>query len=116
MKNAFTQREKKTVEMMIRLYCRHHYDNHFLCSDCIDLHQYAQERIDRCVFGSHKPACSECPVHCYKLDYREKIRKVMKFAGPKMIFSHPILAMTHMVSKRRSMKIILNQQPIKTNR
>jgi hypothetical protein len=32
---------------------------------------------------------------------REKIKTVMRFAGPKMIFRHPILGIRHLIDKRR---------------
>ena len=33
-----------------------------------------------------KTFCSNCRAHCYRLEMREEIRKVMRFSGPRMIF------------------------------
>ena len=33
-----------------------------------------------------KTFCSNCKVHCYKPEMRKKIRAVMRFSGPRMIF------------------------------
>jgi aldehyde:ferredoxin oxidoreductase len=33
------------------------------------LFAYAQKRLDKCVFGE-KPACKQCPVHCYQSETR----------------------------------------------
>ena len=50
---------------------------------------YAQKRLDKCVFGEEKPACKQCPVHCYQPAKREEMKQIMRWAGPRM---HPILA------------------------
>ena len=44
-----------------------------------------------------KKFCSCCKVHCYKSGMREKIREVMRFSGPRLIFYHPIMAVRHIV-------------------
>lgn len=96
------EEEKKTVEAMIRLYCLKYEKNHELCKDCRELIEYANARLDRCKFGNRKTTCQKCPVHCYRKDMREKIRKVMKFAGPRMILYHPIMAIKHLVRTLKS--------------
>ena len=40
--------------------------------------QSADARLDRCPFRDEKPTCSNCLVHCYKPDMRERIREVMR--------------------------------------
>ena len=66
MKVSRIAHEKKTVELMIRLYCRKKEKNKILCTDCKELLRYAHARLDRCPFGEKKGACKECTVHCYK--------------------------------------------------
>lgn len=90
------EEEKKTVEAMIRLYCLKYEKNKGLCNDCLELIEYANARLDRCKFRNNKTTCQKCPVHCYRKDMRDKIRKVMKFAGPRMILYHPIMAIKHL--------------------
>jgi hypothetical protein len=95
------EREKVTVRHMIRLYCHHHHHPEGnLCEDCQGLLEYAHQRVDKCIFGEDKPVCAECKVHCYKKDMREKVREVMRFSGPRMIFRHPVLAIMHLYDKR----------------
>jgi len=90
-------REKRTIEAMIALYCR---DNHrtttALCQDCTALLEYARLRLDKCPFGEDKPTCANCPIHCYKPDMREKIKRVMRYSGPRMLLRHPALAIGHL--------------------
>ena len=89
-------RGKKTVEAMIRMYCRgFHSGGSSLCPDCEGLMSYASERLDRCPFQEGKTACVKCPVHCYKPAMREKIRKVMRYAGPRMLWRQPVYALFH---------------------
>ena len=48
--------------------------------------------------------CSNCKVHCYKPEMREKIREVMRFSGPRMILYHPIMAIRHVIESRKEKK------------
>ena len=91
------EKEKKTVGLMIRLYCQHFEKNDTICSNCAELLKYAERRLERCKFGEKKPTCKQCPVHCYKPDMREHMRRVMRWAGPRMIFYYPVEAIRHLL-------------------
>jgi len=94
------QNERKTIRIMIKMYCRNkHKPIDELCGDCLELFEYANKRLDYCQFGEDKPICENCPIHCYKPDMREKIRKVMRYAGPRMIYTHPIIGFRHLFKK-----------------
>ncbi|MBQ8815191.1 MAG: nitrous oxide-stimulated promoter family protein [Lachnospiraceae bacterium] len=96
------QREKETVSQMIALYCRKkHGTKKQLCPDCLALEVYARNRSDRCPFMETKTFCSNCKVHCYKPEMREKIREVMRFSGPRMLFVHPVMAIRHVIESKR---------------
>ena len=95
-------RERRTVEAMIRLHCHdRHSVEEGLCVACQDLADYAQERLETCLFGREKPTCANCPVHCYKPDMRERVRAVMRYAGPRMLYRHPVLALFHLIDGLR---------------
>ncbi|NDV46922.1 nitrous oxide-stimulated promoter family protein [Paludibacter sp. 221] len=81
--------EKRTVERMIRLYCRKTHKSPVLCEECSTLLQYADDKLHKCPFGNEKPYCSRCHVHCYQPEMQERIRKVMRFSGPRMILYFP---------------------------
>lgn len=88
--------ELQTVEAMIEIFCRgHHGTKEGLCPECRELLDYATRRLEKCPLKSNKPKCSACPVHCYKPAMREKIREVMRYAGPRMLYRHPVLAGRH---------------------
>jgi hypothetical protein len=110
------KREQKTVERMVGIYCRDHQHTkgeyptkghkhpargYELCHECSDLVEYARFRLQNCPFQENKTTCGNCPIHCYKPKMREKIREVMRYAGPRMIWSHPLLAIGHMIDGRR---------------
>jgi Nitrous oxide-stimulated promoter len=89
-------REWRTVEAMIRCYCKgKHGLGNDLCSQCAELMAYAHLRLERCRFGQEKPTCAKCPVHCYQKTRREEIRAVMRYAGPRMAWRHPVLSLRH---------------------
>ena len=95
------KRERRTIAAMIAIHCRDHHGTRGLCDDCAALDAYADERLDRCVYGVEKPTCFNCPIHCYKREKREAVREVMRYAGPRMLLRHPILATWHVLDGRR---------------
>jgi hypothetical protein len=95
------RRENKTVKQMIELYCRENHSSKGLCPQCSTLLEYAQQRLEKCPFQEGKTTCAQCPVHCYTLDMREQIRKIMRYSGPRMMYKHPIAAVWHMIDRRR---------------
>lgn len=95
-------RELKTVGAMVRLYCRaHHHTLQGLCGECSTLLDYARRRLEACPFGDAKPACNKCLAHCYSAHHREQIRIIMRWAGPRMLRYHPLMAIHHLFAARR---------------
>lgn len=98
------EREKELVSQMIALYCRKKHKpavKGSLCAECAALEAYARQRSDRCPFMETKTFCSNCRVHCYKPQMREKIREVMEFSGPRMILYHPVIAIRHVIESKK---------------
>lgn len=99
------QREKKMVSLMISLYCRKkHKTKKGLCPQCKELLDYAIMRSDKCPFMETKTFCSNCKVHCYKAEMRKRIKEVMAFSGPRMIFHHPFIAVSHVIESKKEKK------------
>jgi hypothetical protein len=98
-------RESKTVSVMIADYCRNHHTNKHLCSDCEKLLDYALQRLKKCPYQDGKTTCAKCPMHCYKPEMRDSIRKVMRYSGPRMILKHPVLAIYHLIDSRRTIPL-----------
>jgi hypothetical protein len=95
-------RERRTVAAMIAIYCRDRHGGRGLCDACIALHRYARQRLYHCVYGAAKPTCLNCSIHCYRREAREGIRKVMAYAGPRMLARHPVLTLFHLLDGRRT--------------
>jgi Nitrous oxide-stimulated promoter len=111
-------REARTLEAMIGIYCRdrHGTRGDDLCPDCADLLSYAGQRLEKCPFQEHKTTCAKCPVHCYKPARREQIRAVMRYAGPRMMFRHPVLAFYHLVIDGRREEPEPKRRPLDRSR
>ncbi|MCR4735041.1 MAG: nitrous oxide-stimulated promoter family protein [Treponema sp.] len=119
------KKEEYVVREMIRLYCRKNhrelYDrkSKVMCSECSQLADYAVSRSEHCPRMEEKTFCSNCKSHCYSPDMRDKIRKVMRFSGPRIIFYHPILALWHLncsIKQKREDKMLENnRQEVKEN-
>lgn len=99
---ALTKRELADIKTLIRfvfIFCRENHDsqktsftfkrissdeidtkNVLLCPECTRLVKYALSMRLRCPYNP-KPMCKKCPTHCYRADYRDKIRRIMKFSG-----------------------------------
>ena len=98
------RREHQTLVCMTWIYCEHHHGagEDGLCPDCGALMDYAEKRLERCPYGTSKPTCANCPIHCYKPAQRDTAREIMRFAGPRMTWRHPIRALTHLFDKLRT--------------
>lgn len=94
-------REKLTIGKMIALWQRSSPDASESPAHYQALQAYANKRLDKCVFGEEKPACKQCPVHCYQSAKREEMKQIMRWAGPRMLLRHPILTIRHLIDDRR---------------
>jgi len=104
-------RELATIRAMVRIHCHDRHGQYAgLCTNCQRLMDYATRRLDRCVFGNDKPTCANCKVHCYNAEMREEIRAVMRYAGPRMIWRHPVLALRHVIDGGREARELRRKQ------
>ena len=91
------ERERLTIEKMVGIYCADHHGgtDTRLCEECREFLEYAEVRLQKCPYGDDKPTCANCPIHCYKPARRDKVKEIMRYAGPRMLLRHPVLAITH---------------------
>lgn len=105
-KEKISKKEKMDIRTLIRfvdIFCREHHNgerNPFsfrlydlkeiekkeisLCPDCAKLLNYGLAMRLKCPHDP-KPMCKKCETQCYKGEYKEKIREIMKFSGMYMI-------------------------------
>ena len=106
MKRDLAEKEKHDIRILskfVGIYCRYHHrderapfdfktpgfeglfeDSLALCPGCTRLLRYGLTMRLRCPHEL-KPLCKKCPNPCYKPDYRERIREVMKFSGMHLV-------------------------------
>lgn len=116
-------KEKQLIPVMIQMYCRGKHKKtrketglkrKEVCPECKELTEYALFRLSKCPFKVNKKFCSFCKIHCYKPDMKEKIKDVMKYSGPRMLKTHPIFAMSHVVQMIQYKKGLKKEQAAKT--
>ncbi len=91
------EREKNTVGVMIKFYCmKKHKRKNPLCKECSELLEYARERLENCPYGENKKSCKRCTSPCYAQEKRERIRQVMGYSGPRMLYYKPLEWMDHL--------------------
>jgi hypothetical protein len=66
----------------VEVYCRDHHGaaDGAPCDECRDLLGYARRKLERCPYDP-KPACKDCETHCYKREYRDRVREIMRYSG-----------------------------------
>jgi hypothetical protein len=96
-------REKKTIDKMVHIYCHGHHETkgEELCPECTEFLDYAFMRLDKCPFQENKSTCGKCLVHCYQPERREHAKKIMRYAGPRMLLRSPGLALHHAFDGRK---------------
>ncbi|MDD4239334.1 MAG: nitrous oxide-stimulated promoter family protein [Desulfotomaculaceae bacterium] len=92
--------EKDILEKMVRLYCKAKHQKKTPCHDCLEMIAYAKNRLNSCKYGKVKPTCGNCPIHCYKPIMRDRIKEVMRYAGPRMMIVHPLDAVWHLIKSK----------------
>lgn len=106
------EKQKQVVDLMIDLYChkKHKTKKGECCKECQELKDYCSLRLSKCPFGDGKNFCSVCPHHCYDPVHRQKIKDVMRFSGPRMLFHHPILALSHVKETIKAKRRLKKEQ------
>ncbi len=97
---GYTQRD--VVDKMIHIYCHahHHPTRGTLCPECQELLDYASRRLKKCPIEEHKKSsCRLCKIHCYDHSHAERVRQVMRYAGPRMLLHNPIMAICHLLKE-----------------
>lgn len=75
-----------------------------VCAECADLLRYAERRRAFCP-KDPKPFCSHCDTHCYSPEMRERMREVMRYAGPRsLLHGHAVDGVKHLLEGRKARK------------
>ena len=93
--------KQKTIEVMIRYFCKAKHRKKQLCGSCSELLRYIATRLNECRLDEKNSSCFMCPDYCYHPDMRKRIKMVMQFSAPHMILFHPVLMLKHLLHLRR---------------
>jgi hypothetical protein len=73
-----------------------------VCDECAELLRYAEKRRAFCP-KDPKPFCSNCDTHCYTGEMAERMRVVMRYAGPRsLLHGHALDGIKHALEVRRA--------------
>ncbi len=96
------RREKKHMisSKMIHMYCHAHHntDKQSLCDHCQAISDYSEFRTSKCPYIAKTLYCINCPTPCYKPDMKKEMAVIMKYAGPRFLFKHPIYFIDHVIT------------------
>jgi len=111
-----TKRDLKTLARFISIYCgRRHVgrpkevvslkthdvaeiagQSVRLCPSCTRLLAHAFVKRSHCPMHP-KPACKDCPSHCYHPAYRRQIQEVMRYAGIRLLLTGRLDYLLHLM-------------------
>lgn len=89
-----TETELETLRIMAGMYCRARHGCDPLCTACRELLAEAARRLARCP-RDPRPSCRKCPANCWPPALRARMREIMRYSGPRLPLSHPLLALKH---------------------
>lgn len=101
-----TNRDRRTLEAIGRIYCHGNHahmakDAAGLCLQCRCAVESTLARTIACPNG-HEGNCQDCRIHCQRGEAQERIRKIMHYAAPRMVFRHPIMTAHYLRKKFHS--------------
>lgn len=76
------EKEFAILKKFVEVYCNDHHGTNGggLCEQCGELLAYGKQRLEKCPYDP-KPKCKDCATHCYKFNYRIKVKEIMKYSG-----------------------------------
>lgn len=100
--NSGVEEDLKVLEKFIEIYCKSKHRKRSkalheglnLCDECQDTLYYASHRRKVCPLDP-KPSCKNCEIHCYKPEYRSRIKKIMRYSGLQLILRGRIDLILH---------------------
>ena len=100
--NSMTRHQKNDIRLLgkfVEVYCQgNHPDkpkepvllpeqlgSRTLCPECGTFLRYAITKRLKCPLEAEKPTCKHCRIHCYAQEHRDKVRKIMAYAGKRLL-------------------------------
>lgn len=101
-------KDRATMEAIGSIYCRgNHSDasrgNDIMCPECRGVIENTLKRANACPYG-HESNCEDCPTHCQRGEDQQRIKRIMRYAAPRMALRHPLMTATYLKKKIQSKK------------
>ena len=97
-------REQATLEAIGRIYCNAHHagakDAAGLCPQCRTTVDATLARAQACPYG-HEHNCQDCDTQCQRGQAQQDVRAMMRYAAPRMAFSHPLMTIEYLRKRKR---------------
>lgn len=103
---ARIKRDLRTLQAIGSIYCAaHHVDApknpHGMCAECAATIAFTHDRASNCPNG-HTGNCADCAIKCNRGEQQQRIKAIMKYAAPRMLFKHPLMTLEYALKKLRS--------------
>ena len=97
------EKDMRTLEAMGRMYCKKFHqdaakDEAGLCTECRQTVNATAQRTQACPFN-HEGNCQDCPIKCQRGDAQDRIKAIMKYSAPRMLFAHPAMTLRYLQRK-----------------
>lgn len=98
-------KDRATMEAIGKIYCRGNHDaaarsNDIMCPDCRQTIEHTLERASSCPYG-HNHNCEDCETHCQRGQSQQDIKRIMRYAAPRMAYRHPLMTLVYLKKKLR---------------
>lgn len=99
------EKDRRTLEAIGLIYCRAHHhdcakDATGLCPDCREAIEGTLDRTLHCP-SNHQGNCQDCSIHCQRGEAQQRIKAIMAYAAPRMLWRHPLMTVEYLRKKLR---------------
>ena len=102
-KHNRVHREAVAIGYMIVIFCTgRHQPVDKLCEECRQVLDHVKQAVELCLYKEDKPVCGKCATNCYNPAIKQKLQLIMRYAGPRMMVHHPVLALRHCLDALRA--------------
>lgn len=96
-------KDRATMEAIGQIYCRGNHDAALrgadaMCPECREAIERTLDRATACPHG-HNHNCEDCETHCQRGESQQQIKRIMRYAAPRMAFRHPLMTATYLRKK-----------------
>lgn len=91
------------MEAIGRIYCKGNHkdvthDGGGMCAECRNAIEATLARAQSCPLG-HTGNCQDCAIKCQRGEAQTTIRRIMRYAAPRMAFRHPVMTLGYLRKK-----------------